>query len=81
MMSHGLILVPVLYACFNENAAPTSLPAQAVLGNILKIAAPLVYQTVQRAQVTRLSQTALSGWLGRNRLNSYVANLERETGD
>ena len=41
-MSHGLIVVPRSLRMFNENAAPISLPAQADLGNILKIAAPLV---------------------------------------
>ena len=35
------LLCPAIYACFNENAAPISLPAQAALGNILKIAAAL----------------------------------------
>jgi hypothetical protein len=74
---------PVLCPRFNENVAAISLPAQTDLGNILEIATPLVSQTVQRAQaqVRQLNQTALSGWLGRNRLNSHVANLDREAVD
>jgi hypothetical protein len=80
-MSHGLIVVPRSLRMFQRDRRSNKPASAGGFRQHLENRCALVYQTVQRAQVTQLSQTALSGWLGRNRLKSYVANLERETGD
>ena len=81
MKSDGLIVVPRSLRMFQRERRSNKPASAGGFTQHLQHAAPLVYQTVQRAQVRQLSQTALSGGLGRNRFNSYVANLEREAGD